>query len=61
MTFKDLRRKAGLDAVEAASALGVTVHTIYKIEEGRRKPSLKLIRRMCNTYKTNIEEIFKLL
>lgn len=61
MSFKDFRRKACLEVNEAAKALQISIHTLYKIEEGRRKPSVKLIRRMCELYKVTIEELFSLL
>ena len=61
MTFKDLRRRSCLEVTEAANALKISVHTIYKIEEGTRKPSIKLVKRMCDIYKVTIEELFNLL
>jgi transcriptional regulator with XRE-family HTH domain len=56
-----LRRiNAGLmDTKQAVQALGISTSAFYKIEQGYLVPSAELLKRMANTYKCSVDEIFK--
>lgn len=52
------RMQMGLGTNEAKEALGISKSTFYKIEQGFLIPSTKLSKRMANTYKCTVDEIF---
>ena len=55
-----LRRiNAGLETVQAAEKLSISMSTFYKLEQGHQKPSAELIARMAKAYECTTDEIFK--
>lgn len=55
-----LRRiNAGLETVQAAEKLSISMSTFYKLEQGHQKPSAELIARMAKAYGCTTDEIFK--
>ena len=67
MTIKALRASRGTDANEVAEALDITKTYLSLIENGKRKPSKKVIRRAAeffevDTYEFNqVPVLFKVL
>lgn len=53
------RLNAGLESKDALGKLGITQSTFYKLEQGWTSPSPQLIKRLANTYKCTVDEIFK--
>jgi DNA-binding XRE family transcriptional regulator len=52
------RMSIGLETNEAKEALGISKSAFYKIEQGCLIPSPELLKRMANTYKCTVDEIF---
>ncbi|MTI48252.1 MAG: helix-turn-helix transcriptional regulator [Firmicutes bacterium] len=57
-SFKKLREDANLNTKKASEKLNISLSMLYKIEQGRRQPSAKLIRKMSNVYKCSTDDIF---
>lgn len=55
--FKVLRSKSGLNIKAAAEQLNIRVDTLYKIEEGQRKPSTLLKLKLAFLYNCNVNDI----
>jgi DNA-binding XRE family transcriptional regulator len=53
------RMNAGLETKEALKALDISQSSFYKIEQGCLVPSAELLKRMADTYKCTVDEIFK--
>jgi transcriptional regulator with XRE-family HTH domain len=51
--LKRLREAAGLSAVSAAAAVGVTKAAVYGWERGRMLPSQPLLRRLMEVYRVD--------
>ncbi len=49
-TLRELREAAGLTQLEVAYRLGVTPHTIYMWESGRREPLARVFLRLARLY-----------
>lgn len=56
--IQDLRNREGWTQQELADAVDVTRGTIIALEKGNYNPSLELVFRLANAFKTNIEKIF---
>jgi DNA-binding XRE family transcriptional regulator len=56
-TIKLARIKAGLSVQEAANKLNISEDFLYKIEEGKRKPSALLKLSMTKVYNCNIKDL----
>lgn len=55
--YRSLRIKAGLNIKVAAILLDVKVDTLYKVEEGQRKPSPILKFKMAELYGCSIDDV----
>ena len=53
------RMSAGLETKEAVQALKISQSAFYKIEQGCLIPSAELLKRLADTYKCTVDEIFK--
>ncbi len=49
-TLRELREAAGLTQLEVAYRLGVTPHTVYMWESGRREPLARVFLRLARLY-----------
>ena len=59
--FKKLRLRVGIESVEtAAKDLGVSVSYLYSIENGWRKPSKRVLKKMIELYKCDSRTSVKL-
>ena len=58
MTLRELREKARLSIEEAANKLGIAYDYLVMLENNRRKPSWKLLKRMIEVYSVKPEKIF---
>lgn len=56
-TLKILRIKFGYTQAELASKIGVTSHSIYQYESGRRKPDLKKLKLLCKLFDCKIDDL----
>jgi DNA-binding XRE family transcriptional regulator len=57
--IKRLRLKAGYRTVkEAADLLGVSESHLYKIEQGKAVPGIRLAVKMVKLYKCNLNDIY---
>lgn len=62
MKFTPIRMRrinAGLESQKAIELLNISQSAFYKLEQGRMQPGPKLIKRLSETYKCTIDEIFK--
>lgn len=59
MTFKELRKQAGLSVHEVAKILRRNPQTIYKYESSFRLPSFHILTQMSEIYKCDLEELLK--
>ena len=60
-TYKDLRKRANLSTDEAAQKLGISKSMLYKMEQGYKNPSYKLMKKMSEVYHCSIQELFNAL
>lgn len=58
MNFKELRQRVNLTVPQAAKKLKISKIMLYKIEQGTRKPSTDLIKKMTDVYGCSYEDIF---
>lgn len=56
--IKGLREEKNLTQQQAADALGVSVHTVSKYEQGQREPSMEIMNKIANILEV---ELFELL
>lgn len=59
MSFAAARKKAGLNQVDAAKALGVTQGAISMWENGRTKPRSAQIVEIAKLYGVTVDELLK--
>lgn len=53
------RLNAGLDNIDnVIKILDISKSTFYKLEQGWTSPSPQLIKRMADTYKCTVDEVF---
>lgn len=57
--IKIRRINAGFETAEAAERLNISMSTFYKLEQGHKEPSVKLIARMSKLYKCTADDIFR--
>ncbi len=55
--LRELRERAGLSAEEAAHSLGITRSSLGMYEQGRRMPSLDMLKRIADLYMTDVNTI----
>ena len=60
-SFKELRKKIDLTTDDAAAKLGITKSMLYKVEQGYRNPSPKLMKSMSLLYECSIQDVFSAL
>ena len=62
MTIRDrmiqLRNIHGLTRAEFAEKSGINYHTISKIENENREPSISTLRQICKAYNMTLEKFF---
>ena len=58
MTLRELREKSKLSIEEAANKLGIAYDYLIMLENNRRKPSWKLLKKMCDVYSAKPEKVF---
>ena len=58
MTLREIREKSKLSIEEAAIKLGIAYDYLVMLENNRRKPSWKLLKRMIEVYSVKPEKIF---
>lgn len=58
MTLRELREKAKLSIGEAANKMGIAYDYLIMLENNRRKPSWKLLKKMCDVYSVKPEKVF---
>ena len=56
-TLKELRQNAGLTQLDVAYRLGVTPHTVYMWETGKREPMAKAFLKLATLYGVSPFEI----
>jgi len=56
--FKVIRENTNLSTDEAAKSLEISISMLYKIEQGHRNPSLRLMKKMAEIYRCPIQKIF---
>ena len=56
--MKKLRKSAKLSREQLAELTGVSVHTIVKIEQGKRNPSIGLAKKLADILGTNVDSLF---
>ena len=56
-TLKDLREQAGLSCLDMANRLGVTVQSINRYENGRRRLPLEFIEPFARCLNESIEDV----
>lgn len=59
--LKDLRERRLITQEELASASGLTVATVSRLERGKAKPTLKTIRRLAKALEVNPQDLRELL
>lgn len=57
--FYDFRRSNGASRVDVARATGITVRTIYNIENGRFNPSYATITRLADFYGLSVPDFIR--
>jgi len=57
---KELREKKNITSAELAEKVGVPIHTIYYLEEGKYNPSLTLAYKIAVALDCKIEDLFQL-
>lgn len=55
--FKTAREAVGITRQQLAVAVGVTEQTIFQYEQGRRKPNIKLAKKIANVINCLPQEI----
>lgn len=58
-TLKDLRTQTKKTCVEVAQALGVTIQTLYRYEQGTRRISLEQVLILAQLYDVSAEEVIQ--
>ena len=58
MTLKDYRVKRKLTREEASKQANITVTYLYLLENNKKQPSLELINKLAEIYKTKPVNIF---
>ena len=58
-TLKDLRTQNKKTCVEVAQALGVTIQTLYRYEQGTRRISLEQVLILAQLYDVSAEEVIQ--
>ena len=58
LTLRKLREKNRLTPYETAEKLGITYTYLYLMETGQRNPSDKIKSKMCEVYKTDMNNLF---
>lgn len=58
--IKELREKINMSSVQLAEKVGVPIHTIKYLEEGRYNPSLSLAYKIAVILNCKVEDIFEL-
>jgi transcriptional regulator with XRE-family HTH domain len=59
--LKDLRERRLITQEELASASGLTVATVSRLERGKAKPTLKTIRRLAKALEVNPQDLREIL
>ena len=57
----NLRRNAGVTQTELAVALGVTDKSVSKWENGKAKPSTKVLQKLSAYFGVSIEQLFHVI
>lgn len=55
--LKLARLRAGIDAADAALAIGKSVHTVYGHERGDRAPTGDILTKYAELYDTTVDEL----
>lgn len=58
MNLREMREKAKISIADASKALGISYEYLTKLETNKRKPSLKLMKKLSELYKVKPEKIF---
>ena len=56
-TLRLMRKKYGYSQEQVADFLGVTRFTIANYESGRRKPSVRILKKLAALYKVSLDDI----
>ena len=57
--LKVARMEEGLTPQQVAQAIGMSISTYYKLEQGVRKPSITTALKIADVLNCKVEEIFK--
>lgn len=57
MTFKELRKDAGLTVKDVSKKIGISTSTIYSYENSSRLPTVSILTQLARIYKVDFEEI----
>lgn len=57
ITLKAARVNANLTREDVAKALGVTMKTVWSWENGKTKPNLKYVEKICGLFGRSYDEI----
>lgn len=60
-TIKELREKVGISPPELAVKCGISPTHMYDVEDGKRNPSEKLLRKLANHLNTDLEPLLNSL
>jgi len=60
-SIKERREQAKMSAAELAERVGVPIHTVMYLEEGRYNPSLALAYKIAQVLNCAIEDLFKMI
>lgn len=55
--IRKMRKKLNMRADELASAVGISVMSVYRYEQGCRKPDIEVAARMAKVFRCNIEDL----
>ena len=55
--YKSVRKRAGLTAQEAATAIGVAISTLYSWESGKTSPNSVFVCKLANLYGCTADEL----
>lgn len=59
MTIRELRKDVNLSAKDAATLLGISRSMLYMMERGKRKPSIRLLKKIAQIYECTYGEIIE--
>lgn len=59
MTLKELRQESEKTCAEVAQALGVSVQTVYRYEQGLRRISLEQVLVLAEMYEVSEKEVIE--